>query len=48
MTLGTSAVGPKPTCELSDECLMLGVKQTPKIRAVTSACDPQRHFLAVN
>jgi hypothetical protein len=26
--------------ELSNECLMLGVKQTSKIKVVTSACDP--------
>ena len=31
--------------ELSNERLMLGVKQTSKIKAVTSACDPRRTLL---
>ena len=38
--LEPSTQGPKRKCRAPDECLMLGVKQTSKMRAVTSACDP--------
>ena len=33
--------------ELSNECLMLGVKQTSKIKAITSACDPERTSIPI-